>query len=489
MADPIDESVILIQLTERPGERDTVSVTAQERYLASVLRHRRDPDRPGSPTIWSPSLECASRDELEAIQSEKLAAAFAYLFESSSYYRARFEAAGLGPNDVRSIADLGKIPITTKLDWIPDIEANAPWGTFSPLSEARWREAGWMVFSTSGTTRQPRLFRHTTHDRDTWGWMCARALWSFGVRPGDSALNCFFYGPSVAAWGMHHGLERIGCSVIPGGSMNTERRALFVHALRPQALLGTPSAMLALGRCMQELGHDPSKAGVRTIVCAGEPGASVRSTKQRLEQLFDAQIHDDFGCTEVAMAPLGFSCQAEVTREDGPVGVHLMEDALIVEVLDPETYEPVPLGERGSLVVSNLYSESAPILRFDMGDTVIVNQAPCACGRTSARAMGGLLGRNDHCIKIKGLQFFPSTFEDALRSIPGIGDEYRIEVKTREADVVTVVVERTADGMLTSTEIALRLRGILGISVEVSVAEHGTLPRTEGKGVRFVVSS
>jgi phenylacetate-CoA ligase len=459
------------------------TMTTRERYLSIVRKHQLDPLSPGSPAMWSPRLETAPRQRIEEIQSEKIAAAFDYLFEESPYYRARYGAAGLAPGAVRSIADLPKIPVTRKLDWIPDIIAHRPWGTFSPLSEDRWRTAGWMIFSTSGTTLLPRVFRHTTHDQEMWGWMCARALWSYGVRTGQLAVNCFYYGPSVAAWGLHEGLRRIGCTVVAAGSMSAERRALHIKLLRPQVLLGTPSTLLTLGRYMTDLGEDPACVGVKILVCAGEPGAAVWSTRKRLETLWGANVHDDFGCTEVAMAPLGYTCAAASACTEPPVGVHLMEDAVIVEVLDPESLEPVAPGSRGTLVVSNLYSESAPFLRFDMGDWISITQAPCPCGRTHARALGGLLGRNDNCLKVKGLQFFPSTFENALRSIDGTGDEYRLEILA--GDRVVIVAEQRPEMTLLPEEVGAKLRRLLGISVEVQLLHAGALPRTEGKGARF----
>lgn len=476
-------------------------MSAAQEFRDAVRRYTYDFERPAGEDMWSPRLEQMPRPELEQLQSHKLAAAYRYLYENSAYYRERFRAAGLGPTDVRGLADLRRVPITRKHDWIPTIESHPPWGTFSPLTDERWASSAWMIFSTSGTTRRPRVFRHTSFDRETWSWMCARALWSYGIRPGQVAMNCFYYGSSVAAWGMHHGLERLGCALVPGGPMPTERRAFFIETLRPQVLLGTPSGLLSLARRLTELHGDARTKGVRTLVCAGEAGAAVPATRARLEQAWGAEVHDDFGCTEAAQAPLGFTCRHAV-QPDGTVDVHLMEDAHIVEVVDPVTYEPVPEGQRGILVVSNLYSEGGPHLRFEVGDWVQVTRTPCRCGRTFARVQGGLLGRDDHCLKIKGLQFFPGTFEDVLRAIPGVGDEYRIEVLTGdgatsgrpessvpshrlERDHVRIVTEPAPGASLAVEEIGARLRGLLGIQVEVQLLPTGTLPRTEGKGQRF----
>ena len=373
------------------------------RFLDVVLRYKLDPDRPADPAIWSPRLECPPRAEIERMQGERLKAAYEYLYACSPFYRQRFEAAGLGADHVQSLDDLRRIPVTRKQDWITDIEEHPPWGTFSPLSEERWHGSqGWMVFSTSGTTRQPRVFRMTGHDQQMLSWMCARALYAYGVRPHDLALNCFYHGPSVAAWGMFGGLRLLGCPVIAGGPMNSDRRAFFVKQLHPTVLLGTPSTLLSLGERLRDLGDSPATCGVRRLVCAGEPGAAVRATKARLEAMWGAVAHDDFGCTEVAQAPLGYTCEYQATRSEGEVRVHLMEDSHIIEVLDPQTLEPVPPGAMGTLVVSNLYSESGPYLRYDMGDWVSVTHEPCGCGRTHASAIGGLVGRNDHCSQDQG---------------------------------------------------------------------------------------
>ena len=478
-------------------------MTAADIFLASVRRHQRDLEAPADPTIWSPSLESASPERIREIQSEKLRLAFDYLVESSAYHRQRYASVGLKKGDIRSIDDLTRIPVTRKTDWLTDIADHPPFGTFSPLRPERWNGgAAWTILSTSGTTRQPRLFRRTAHDRAMFGWIYARMLHAYGVRPHHLAFNCFFHGPSIAAWGMFEGLRLLGCASIPAGPMSTDRRAMYLTTVRPTVLLGTPSTLLSLASRLTELGHDPRALGVEILVCAGEPGAAVRSTKTRLEAVWKARAHDDFGCTE--LGPLGHTCGPEAARQVGDVNVHLMQDTCITEVLEPNTLEPVPPGTRGTLVVSNLYSESGPFLRFDIGDWASVTEEPCACGRTGKRVVGGLLGRNDHCLTIKGLQFFPSTFEDALRSLDGVGDEYRIEVRAeyregssldgatdatdrrRHRDVVTVLVEQGPGETLSDREVARRMQGLLGISVNVKLLAAGTLPRTEGKGQRFV---
>ncbi len=349
-----------------------------------------------------------------------------------------------------------------------------------------------MLFTTSGTTAaQPRVFRHTAFDKELWSWLGARALHAMGVRRGDIAINCFGYGTSVAFWGLHYALNHMGIPVISGGGANTDRRAFFIQAYRPTVLLCTPSYALYLGRVMQDAGHSPQESSIRLIVCAGEPGPCVPSTKQRIEELWHARLHDDFGCTEVAMSPLGYTCAHQVKRTDGQVDVHLMEDVYIPEVLHPETMQPSGAGQSGVLVVSNLFSESQPILRYVMGDWISIATDPCPCGRTHARALGGLKGRNDELIKIRGLMFFPSVIEDSVRRLEEVGDEFKVEIsRVDDMDRVKVTVEPSSQIPKASyappqQRIARALKGALGVDVEVELVPYGSLPRTQTKARRL----
>ena len=469
-----------------------MSQDIRDQWRQLVLRHRTHADAPANDQFWSPELETIPREQLRTIQSEKLALAYRYLWECSSFYRKKFESAGLGPDAIRGLDDLVKIPVTRREEWLEDQERNPPWGTFSPLRQEDWLARGWMLFTTSGTTAaQPRVFRHTAFDKDLWSWLGARALHAMGVQRGDIAINCFGYGTSVAFWGLHYALNHMGVPVISGGGANTDRRAFFIQAYRPTVLLCTPSYALYLGRVMQDAGHSPQESSIRLIVCAGEPGPCVAATKQRIEDLWHARLHDDFGCTEVAMSPLGYTCAHQVKRTDGQVDVHLMEDVYIPEVLHPETMQPVAEGQSGVLVVSNLFSESQPILRYMMGDWISVTTDPCACGRTHARALGGLKGRNDELIKIRGLMFFPSVIEDSVRRLEEVGDEFKVEIsRIDDMDRIKVTVEPSSQIPKASyappqQKIARALKGALGVDVEVELVPYGSLPRTQTKAKRL----
>lgn len=463
--------------------------TIREQWRQLVLDQLCHFEAPGSEEHWCPELETAPRERLRELQGERLAVAYRYLWEASPFYRRKFEAAGLGPDSVRSVDDLPKIPVTRREEWLEDQKANPPWGSFSPLDHEEWLERGWMLFTTSGTTAaEPRVFRHTQHDRDLWTWHGARALYAMGIRKGrDIAINCFGYGTSVAFWGLHYALNHMGVPVIPGGGSNTQRRAFFIDKYHPTVLLCTPSYALYLGRTMEEMGLDPAASSIRIIVAAGEPGPCVPATKQRIQELWGAVIHDDFGCTEVAMSPLGYTCRHQAARDEGPIGVHLMEDMYIPEVVDPETFEPLPPGEKGILVVSNLFSEAQPILRYLMGDWITVSEEPCPCGRTHCRAVGGLQGRHDQLIKVRGLLFFPAVLEDSIRRLEELGDEFKVEIFDEGSmDRVKVTAEpRDSDNGLTPDRVARSIKGALGIDVDVELVAPGTLPRTTFKAKRL----
>lgn len=471
----------------------SIASDPREEWRRLVLDEVRDYARPAHQDYWSPELDTAPRERLRDAQGRKLAGAFRYLWHCSAFHRRKFERAGLGPDSVRGLADLPKVPVTLREEWLDDQEDAPPWGTFSPLRQEDWLQRGWMLFTTSGTTAaRPRVFRHTAFDRDMWSWLGARALYAMGVRPGDIAINCFGYGTSVAFWGLHYALNHMGVPVIPGGGASTERRAFFIRTYQPTVLLCTPSYALYLGRAMEQAGMRPQNSSVRLVVVAGEPGACIPATKRRIEELWGASLHDDFGCTEVAMTPLGYTCSYQVRQRLHPVEVHVMEDAYIVEALDPGTFEPVPEGQRGILVVSNLFSEAQPMLRYVMGDWVTLTTEPCPCGRRHARVVGGLQGRNDGLIKIRGLLFFPAAIEDSLRSLQYIGDEFRVEIgREGDMDRLQVSIEPAAPAPAgTEADLQARaardLKGALGIDVDVNVVPYESLPRAEYKARRIL---
>jgi phenylacetate-CoA ligase len=455
----------------------------RRRWLEALAAHRDDWERPGSDRYWSPRLDTASRDQLRQIQNTKLAALAPFLYENSPFYRRRFERLGLTPDDIRTVDDLPKWPVVDKKEMVEDALAHPPWGTYTAHDDALWSERGWMIFGTSGTTGAPRVFRYSQIDRAQWEWANARALHSMGIRRGDSAMLISGFGPHVFIWGVAVALARMEVPVIPGGGLDARMRAAFVDRYKPSVIACTPSYALYLARTMQAMNLDPAASSVRTILVGGEPAMGIAATRRRLEEVWGARLVEFYGCTEAAPHCGGYSCPASVA-EDGAVTSHLMEDIGIWELVDAETRAPVPPGRRGLTVTTNLNSESSPQLRFLVGDYTVLDEAPCACGRTHVRAHGAFVGRADDIVNLRGIKLYPAQIEEGVRAVPGIGDEYEIVLATDDGglDVMTIRVEHV-DGAA-AERVAGEVRARCEVRVAVEVLAPGTLPKTEFKAKR-----
>ena len=453
-------------------------------WLATMERHRHDRGAAGSARLWSPRLDAASADEMRAIQDDKIAAVAPFLYENSAFYRLRFDRLGLAPTDLRNVDDLiAKWPVIDKAEMSEDAAAHPPYGSYSTISEELWAERGWMMFSSSGSTGVPRIFRYTHLDREIWAWTNARALTAMDFRKGDTVFMITGYGPHVWAWGVQQALAKMGLPVIPGGGMDAKARANVVLRYKPTILLCTPSYALHLGRTLETMGADPRHTAVRTLFVAGEPGLSVEATRERIQELWGARMVEFYGCTECSAHAGGYSCGASQPK-DGPVFAHLMEDVQVWEVVDPVTRAHLADGERGLTVCTNLNSESSPQLRFLVGDYTTLARGLCDCGRTHVRAIGSFCGRADDLINLRGIKMFPVDIEDALRSVPGIGDEFEIVLATTDhgLDTMTVRCEH-ADGGI-ATAVAGEIRSRIEVRVDVEVLVPGTLPKTEFKARR-----
>jgi len=461
-------------------------------WIDVLERHRPNRERAEGERYWAPSLETATPERLREIQDEKLRVAVRYAYGSIPFYRRKLDRIGLAPDDIRSVDDLGRIPITTKQEMVEDVAANPPWGTYTAVDDEVWKGRGWQLFASSGTTAQARVFRYTRLDRSLWAWADARALWAMSVRPGqDSALLAFGYGPHVWLWGTHYALNLMGIPIVTAGGVDSRGRARFVDQYKPTVLACTPSYAMYLGNLMLDMGLDPATSSVRILYCAGEPGVGVPSTRRRLEELWRADLHECYGCTEAAPTAAAYTCSAVVARKDEPVSTHLMEDTHIWETVDPETLEPVPTGQRGLSVVTSLFSEASPQLRFLVGDFTTLADEPCPCGRTGRRARGGFLGRADDMLNVRGVTLFPSGVEDAVRRVAEIGEEFQIVVtRERELDVLTVQVEpRPEVAAERHADVALRVETEIISRCElrpvVELLPYGTLPKTEFKARRL----
>ena len=457
-------------------------------WLQTLAKFKHDPDQAANDDMWSPRLDGASRDELIAIQNEKLAAVTPFLYENSQFYRRRFDRLGMAPTDISSVEDLVKWPVVDKLEMTVDVETSPPFGHYTTMSDEIWQRRGWMLFSTSGTTGTPRVFRYSQIDREYWAWSNARAMHAMSFRPSDTVFMMTGYGTHVWAWGVQMGLAQMGIGLIPGGGMDAGMRAGIVERFKPTVLCCTPSYALYLGRVLQDMGLNPAGTSVRALFCGGEPAMAIDPTREKLEDLWGARIVEFYGCTEAAPQAGGYACAASGEADNGYF-LHLMEDLQIWETVDPDSLQPTLPGQRGLSVCTNLVSESSPQLRFLVGDFTTLNQDACACGRNHVRAMGCFSGRADDLINLRGIKFFPTQIEKAVRSVPGLGDEFQIVLSRRAADgmdVMKVVVEHPDHGP--GSELAERtaaaIRREIELRVDVEVVAPDTLPKTEFKAKR-----
>ena len=462
----------------------------RDEWIAMMQKYRFSPERPDNERFWCTKLDTASRVELRDIQSEKLRLAVRYAYECILFYRRKFDAIGLKPDDIRSIDDLALIPVTTKLEMANDLEQHSPWGTYTALDDEMWLQRGWQIFASSGTTAQPRAFRYSQFDREMWMWTNARAMWAMGFRPGrDSALIAFGYGPHVWLWGVHYALNLMGIPIITAGGLDSSARLRFIDRYKPTILACTPSYALYLASLMSEQGLDPAASSIRYLFCAGEPGFSIPSTRKRLEETWQAELHEFYGCTEAAPSAGGYTCAAVAAQKDGTVSTHFMEDVQIWEVVD-ENLQSLPDGNKGLTVVTNLCSEASPQLRFLVGDYTTLTHEPCACGRTHARAVGGMSGRADDMLNIRGVTLFPSSIEDVVRGISVLGPEFAIVLrKERDLDVLIVQVEALPEISTDryteiADEVEREVRSSCELRAVIEVLPQGTLPPTQFKAKR-----
>ncbi|MBV8167571.1 MAG: AMP-binding protein [Alphaproteobacteria bacterium] len=461
--------------SSRPSE-------TRRRWLEVMARHQHDPARAATADYWSPTLDCASRDALAAIQQEKLAAAVPFLYENSAFYRRRFARLGMTPDDLTGLDDLPKWPVIDKAEMMDDVLAHPPYGTFTCMDDALWAERGWMLFSSSGSTGTPRVFRYSQRDREMWSWANARALHAMGFRPGDTVFLISGFGPHVWMWGVQNALELMGIPAIPGGGMDAKARAGIIQRFQPTAIACTVSYALYLGRIMQDLGHDPAASSVQKLFIGGEPGAGIPHTRQRLEALWGARVVEFYGCTEAAPHVGGFSCPAVTAA--APFA-HLMEDVQVWETVDPDTRAPVADGQRGLTVCTNLNTESSPQLRFLVGDYTVLNRSPCACGRTHVRALGGFAGRADELINLRGIKMYPVQIEEAVRAVPGVGDEYEIVIAAGADGLDRMTIRIEHGDAAVGPRVGESVRTHCEVRVDIEVLAPGSLPRTEFKAKRI----
>lgn len=426
--------------------------------------------------FWEPDGECMHREELEQLQLERLQATLNRVYGRVPFYRKKFDALGFSPEDVTSLADLARLPFTTK----DDLRDNYPYGLFAvPMREVV------RIHASSGTTGTSTVVGYTRNDIRTWANLVARILTMGGVTKDDVVQISFGYGLFTGGFGLHYGAERIGASVIPASSGNTPRQIKIMQDFKTTALVGTPSYALLIGDTLREMGLSPSALSLKWGLFGAEPWSD--ALRQEIEERLGIVATDNYGLSEVIGPGVSGEC---LERK----GLHINEDHFILEVVDPTTLQPVPLGEVGELVLTTLTKEAFPMIRYRTRDLTRILSGDCPCGRTGRR-MSRVLGRSDDMLIVRGVNVFPSQVEAVLCEIEGTEPHYQIVLDRKGAmDEATVLVEAAENIFFDQMrrqkamveQIQKRLAQELGVTFEVKLVEKKTLQRFEGKARRVV---
>ncbi len=419
-----------------------------------------------------PELETLSRSRLEKLQMERLQQTLARCMRIP-FYKQRFAACGLRPEDIRTLDDVRKLPFTTK----QDLRDNYPFGLSAvPLEEVV------RLHSSSGTTGTPTVILHTQHDLDEWANAVARCLYMVGLRKGDIFQNSSGYGMFTGGLGFQYGAERLGMLTVPAAAGNTKRQIKFITDFGTTALHAIPSYAGRLYEVMEEMGIDPRRdTRLRTLIIGAEPHSDEQ--RRRIEQMLGVKAYNSFGMSEMCGPGVAFECPEQN-------GLHIWEDYYIVEIVDPQTLEPVPDGEVGELVLTTINREAMPLLRYRTRDLTRILPGECPCGRHHKR-LDRMKGRSDDMMILKGVNIFPIQIENILMQFRELGTDYLITLTNLEAnDEMTVEVELnefTDDyGFLQrlTKEITRQLKDEILITPRVILVPKGSLPKQEGKAVR-----
>jgi len=420
------------------------------------------------------AIENASRDEIAALQLERMRWSLQHAYDNVAHYRAKFDAADVKPQDLKSLADLAKFPFTTK----QDLRATYPFGMFAVPREKVVR-----VHASSGTTGKPTVVGYTQQDIDRWSHLMARSIYAAGGRPGHKAHISYGYGLFTGGLGAHYGAERLGCTVIPFGGGQTEKQVQLILDFEPDLIMVTPSYMLAIGDEFVRQGLDPAKCSLATGIHGAEPWT--QQMREEIQQRFDMHAVDIYGLSEVMGPGVASEC---VESKDGPV---VWEDHFYPEIIDPNTGAVLPDGELGELVFTSLTKEALPVIRYRTRD--LTRLLPPSA--RSMRRIGKITGRSDDMLIIRGVNVFPSQIEELILKTPRLSAHYLIEVaRDGHLDAVTVNVEMkpefaTATGAekeYAAHELAHHIKSYIGVSAQIRVVEVGGIERSAGKAKRVI---
>jgi phenylacetate-CoA ligase len=431
--------------------------------------------------FWNEILETLDRERIRQLQLRKFRRIFRWAWENSSFHRSLYDQAGITPEDIRTLDNVALVPKVEK-SMMRTIQCKDPFpygdALCVPLEDVtEFRQ-------TSGTTGQPVYQPDTWQDWEWWAECWSYLLWAQGYRPVDRVFIPFGYNVFVAFWAGHYGAEKIGCEVVPGGVLDTQARIHKIQELKATALMATPTYVLGMAATAKDrMGINPADLTIEKITCAGEPGALIPSTKKRMEEAWGAKVYDHAGATEIGA--WGYECAAQSG------GLHVNEAMFLVEIEDLETgeitHEP---GRKGKMIVTALDRAAQPCVRFDSKDLGEWSLDPCPCGRTFRLVKGGVVGRVDDIVKVKGVLLAPSAIEEVVRAFPELSEEFEVVVsKKGDLDHILLKVELMSDvegkkrSVLGRLESELRVKTNLGYTIECH--SYGSLPRYDVKSKRF----
>ncbi len=424
--------------------------------------------------MFDRAAETMPRGDINALQLGRVKRTLERADEKVAHYKRAFDAAGVKPDDLRTLDDLRRFPFTVKTD----LRDNYPFGMFAEPRETLIR-----LHASSGTTGKPTVVGYTQADVDLWTNLMARSLACGGALPGDIIHNAYGYGLFTGGLGAHYGAERLGCTVVPVSGGGTERQVILLEDFASRVICATPSYALNIAEVAARQGVDLRKLPVSIGVFGAEPWSDALRTE--LEKKLGLKAVDIYGLSEILGPGVAMECHVE------QAGLHAWEDHFIFETIDPETLEPVPDGEPGELVITTLTKEALPMVRYRTRDITRLSDAPCSCGRTHRRILR-ITGRDDDMLIIRGVNVYPSQVEAVLVGLPGIAPHYQFVV-TNEGPMTAlrVEVEAAPDAPMDSAakaakaaEVQHHIKSIVGVTCEVEVMETGAVPRSEGKAVR-----
>lgn len=426
--------------------------------------------------IWEPHYECLSKEDMQAIQLDRLQTVIHRVYEKVPYYRQLFDKYGVSPQDIKRLEDIVKLPFTGKEALID----NYPFGLFAvPMKEIV------RVHASSGTTGKQKVIGYTRHDVRTWSALVARIVSMAGVTDEDVAQVCFGYGLFTGGFGLHYGLEKVGAAIIPSSTGNTERQLALMQDFGTTVMIATPSYALYMAEVAEDMGIDTSKLKLRVGLFGAEPCSD--NMKNAIEQRWHIRATDNYGLSELGGPGVAGECECGE-------GMHINEDQFFPEVIDPETGVPLGCGQVGELVLTSLTKEAFPIVRYRTRDITMLINEPCSCGRTTIR-MKKVVTRADDMLIIKGVNVYPSQIESIVMETEGVGPHYQLIVSQKGyLDDLEVQVELSGDKFTgkfkeledIETLLRQRIQRDLGFSTRVKLVEPRSLERTKGKATRVI---